>query len=133
MRTRATGAVMVVFSFTLFFAFLVSGQSVPGLINYQGRINDSGGLPLDGVTVDMRFAFLNGDTISASILWGETQEDVLITNGLYNVILGSLHVIPPSALSGATIFVELRVAGEIMRPRSRLTSGPLASTARALS
>ena len=102
---------LVIIAVALFSSQFAKAQSVPQLINYQGRLTDSGGAPLNGETVDMRFAFLDGDTSTATELWGETQLNVLVTGGIYNVILGSVEPILPSALSGATVFLEVKVDG----------------------
>ncbi len=105
--------------------FLVAGvllaQGVPQTVNYQGRLTDDTGLPLDG-PVQMRFRLLDADTISASVLWSETQSSVQVDNGIYHVQLGSVNALPPSALSQADIYLEVIVEGEILRPRSPLTS-----------
>ncbi len=104
---------------------LISGavlaQGVPQLINYQGRLTDDTGLPIDGA-VEMRFRLLDADTITASVLWSETQSSVQVKGGIYHIMLGSVNPLPPSALSQADIYLEVRVAGEILRPRSRITS-----------
>ena len=59
-------------------------QSVPQLINYQGRLMDSSGQPLaDGTTVDLTFAFYgveSGGTAYLTVL----QEDVVVS-GLVGV------------------------------------------------
>jgi len=77
----------------------------------------------------MRFTFLDGDTATANVLWGETNNAVQVSQGIYNVILGSVNPIPSSALAGSTVFLEVRVAGEVLRPRQRLTSAPYAISA----
>ncbi len=102
-------------------AGVVFAQGVPQLINYQGRLTDDTGLPLDG-PVEMRFRLLDADTLSASVLWSETQSSVSVSQGIYHVLLGSVNPLPPSAMSQADIFLEVRVAGEILRPRSQITS-----------
>jgi hypothetical protein len=103
-------------------------QSVPQLINYQGRLADSSGQPVDG-SREMRFRLLDADTLSASVLWSETHSSVQVDKGIYHVILGSVNPLPPSALSSSAIFLEVRVQGEILRPRSLLTSVPFAHKA----
>jgi hypothetical protein len=107
---------------------VVLAQSVPHLINYQGRLTDDTGMPIDG-TREMRFRILDADTLSASVLWSETHSSVQVDQGIYHVLLGSVNPIPPSAMSQADIFLEVRVAGEILRPRSQITSVPFAHKA----
>jgi hypothetical protein len=105
-----------------------SAQQVPQLINYQGRLTDSSGQPIDG-TREMRFRILDADTISASVLWSETHSSVQVDQGIYHVLLGSVNALPPSAMSQADIFLEVRMQGEILRPRSQITSVPFAHKA----
>jgi Putative metal-binding motif len=112
-------------------------QSVPQLVNYQGRLTDSGGVPLAGDTnVDMTFGFYgaaSGGTAYLTIL----QPNISVTNGLYNVLIGSGTVIPGSENTLAAVFknhsdvwlgVTVNADGE-MTPRSRITSVPYAMKA----
>lgn len=111
----------------VFIANICAAQTVPGLINYQGRVTDLSGAPLSGSTVSMRFELYDGDTGGASLLWGETQKDVSHNNGIYSVILGSVKPIPSSVLSGGTVYLEVKARGETLSPRQRLTSTPYAA------
>jgi hypothetical protein len=99
-------------------------QSVPQLINYQGRLMNSAGQPINGNTIEMHFRLMEGDTLTANILWGETHSAVSVRQGLYNVILGSVNPIPASVFAGSTVFLEVVIQGEIQRPRPRMTSVP---------
>ncbi len=114
--------------FLLLIAGVVLAQGVPQLINFQGRLTDDAGLPIDG-PVEMRFRLLDADTLSASVLWSETHASVSVNNGIYHLILGSVNPLPPSALSVSDIYLEIRVEGEILRPRSQITSVPFAHKA----
>ena len=105
----------------IFITIVAQSQSVPQLINYQGRLTGSGGVPITG-TGSMHFALLDGATASATVLWEETQGAVPINQGIYNVMLGAGNPIPASALSGATVYLEVRVNGETLLPRRRVTS-----------
>ncbi len=119
MFKKISFAVLVLLSLV---AMAIFAQSVPGLINYQGRLLDDAGQPLNGDTLDLHFTMLDGDTPGSGLLWGETHTNVVVENGLYGVILGSINPIPASALSGSTVFMEIEVEGQILLPRQRLTS-----------
>ncbi|MCP4542589.1 MAG: hypothetical protein GY832_36165, partial [Chloroflexi bacterium] len=57
-------------------------------VNYQGRLADSGGTPLDG-TYGMSFALWDAAT-GGSIVWGpEAHPAVPVSEGLFSVGLGS--------------------------------------------
>ena len=84
---------------------LLSPASVPGpsatTVNYQGRLADSGGAPLDG-TYGMTFALYDAST-SGSLVWGpESHAAVPVSDGLFSVGLGSQTSggIPTSAWNG---------------------------------
>ena len=90
--------VMAVLAVSVSFA-----QSVPDLINYQGRLMNSSGQPLDGDTVDLTFAFYgaaSGGTAYLTVL----QENVLVTSGIYNVLIGSGTVTPGAQSSLSAVF-----------------------------
>lgn len=63
---------------------------VPWYMNYQGILKDSGGAPLDG-TYDLTFTIYRWDQLTASYVsvWTETHNSVQVTNGLFNVSLGT--------------------------------------------
>jgi hypothetical protein len=117
MRVKIGTVLVFVFGLTVTLS-IAWAQSVPQLINYQGRLLDAVGTPLDS-TVEMRFVFLDGDTSTATVLWGETHLSVQVNQGIYSVILGSMNPIPPSALGSSTVFMEVRVEGELQTPRMR--------------
>ncbi|MCP4540825.1 MAG: hypothetical protein GY832_27115, partial [Chloroflexi bacterium] len=71
---------------------LASPANAPGpsatTINYQGRLADNGGTPLDG-TYGMSFALWDAAT-GGSIVWGpEAHPAVPVSEGLFSVGLGS--------------------------------------------
>jgi putative metal-binding protein len=123
----------VVIGLTIIFS-IAWAQSVPQLINYQGRLLDSSGLPLmDGSTVDLSFAFYGVETGGMAYLTA-LQEDMIVNGGLYNVLIGSGNIIPGLETSLADVFQN---HGEVwmgvsvnsdpeMTPRTLITSVPYA-------
>lgn len=92
---------------------------MPALVNYQGRLADATGQPVNG-TRDMTFK-LYADSTGGTATWSETQAGVLVTEGLFNVRLGS--VTPITAIpDGPGCFLEVTMAGEAITPRIRVTS-----------
>lgn len=98
-------------------------------IAYQGRLADSNGDPLTE-TLNMGFRLYNAGTGSAP-LWTEQwtgSNGVQISDGLFNVMLGSLDPIPQSIITGnENLFLGITVGtdGE-MSPRVQLGSVPFA-------
>jgi len=113
-------------------AGIVWAQSVPQLINYQGRLTNAAGQPLaDGSTVDLTFAFYGAATGGTAYLT-VLQEDVVVNSGIYNVLIGSGTITPGTESSLAAVFqkhaevwmgVKVDADAE-MTPRARITSVP---------
>ncbi|MFH1009741.1 MAG: hypothetical protein V1784_00725, partial [bacterium] len=108
----------------LFFgAFAASAWAVPPMINYQGAIVDSNGVPLNG-TFTARFRLWD-DSVSTSgvnLLWVETQ-GVLATDGLFDVLLGKVTPIPRTVFDNASVWLEVEVSGHpAMVPRQRIAT-----------
>lgn len=109
-------------------------QSTPQLINYQGRLANAAGQPLaDGTTVDLSFAFYGVETGGTAYLT-VLQEDVVVSGGIYNVLIGSGTVTPGTEPNLAAVFqkhqdvwmgVKLEADAE-MTPRARIASVPYA-------
>jgi hypothetical protein len=115
MRTKSIVTVAII----LVTVVLCNAQ-VPQLINYQGKLKDATGNPVDG-TVEMQFSMYDAET-GGTGLWAETQT-VQVTDGLFNVLLGSVTPIPYSVFSGAEIYLELKVGSDpAMTPRQQLVS-----------
>ena len=124
-------------------ASLIWGQSVGALplvrqaapaspstttVHYQGRLADSGGLPVDGL-VELQFALYASDTDEAP-LWGpELHTDVPVEDGLFAVNLGGPTGGLPLSLLGGSLWLEVIVEGEALSPRQQLGAVPYAMQA----
>jgi hypothetical protein len=101
-------------------------------IPYQGRLADKNGAPLTQ-TVNMIFrlyAAANG----GSPLWEEQwtgANSVQVSDGLFNVMLGSLTPIPQAVITGnSNLFLGITVGTDSeMNPRVQLGSVPFATQA----
>ena len=95
---------------------------VPKLMNYQGYLTDTLGVPLD-TSLDMTFKIFDALT-SGSELWSETQTNVAVENGVFSVILGESVSIPDSVFSDfLKTWLELTLEGpQTLTPRTRITS-----------
>ena len=104
--------------------FLVSSSyaEVPQMINYQGRLTDTTGAPID-TTVSMTFAIYT-DSIGTDSVWSETQDPVIVEDGMFNVLLGSVTPISYSVFDGSTRYLGVKVGtDDEMSPRRPLVSG----------
>lgn len=100
--------------------------AVPGLINYQGKLTDSGGNSLDGV-FSMTFLLYSASSDGSS-LWNETQS-VSVTDGIYSIELGSVSPFPAGLFDNAALYLEVVIGGETLSPRQPLTSTAFAMKA----
>jgi hypothetical protein len=122
MRSRffialALGIEFVVFAGAAF-------AQAPHLVNYQGKLAVDGDAASG--SYEMTFAIYAAAT-GGSPLWNESQT-VTVTNGVFNVLLGSVTPFPPDLFTGTgDRFLGIKVGSDPeMTPRFRLTSVPYA-------
>jgi hypothetical protein len=99
-------------------------HAAPNLINYQGTLTDSVGQPIDG-DITIEFRLFDTET-RGTRLWSETQSNVTVTKGAYNVLLGSSTPFPVDFFKNGSLWLEVVVAGETLSGRQRLVSSPFA-------
>mgnify|MGYP001561194253 FL=1 len=117
--TFLTVAIMfVLFCFLSSEFCLPAYAGVPHLINYQGRITDSGGTPLNG-SYALTFRIYDAET-AGNLLWEEVQNGVVIQKGIFTVLLGSVTNL--NLAFDKPYFLEIKVGGEVMSPRQWITS-----------
>lgn len=98
--------------------------AVPNLISYQGVLNDSSGTPVSS-TVIMTFSIYDVET-GGTALWSETQS-VNVSNGLFNVQLGSVQQLISEVFNIDTLFLGIQVGSDPeMAPRQQITSAAFA-------
>ena len=93
---------------------------VPHMINFQGYLTDSCGVPLD-TTTSMTFEIYE-DSTGGIALWSETHDSVVVDSGVFNVILGSQNSIPDTAFDSPNCWLEITIDSKKMEPRTRITS-----------
>lgn len=104
--------------------FYSAAYAVPNLMSYQGTLSDATGLPISA-TVSMTFRIYDVET-GGTALWDETQS-VPVSNGLFNVKLGSANPISSDLFNQDTLYLGIQVASDPeMIPRQQITSGSYA-------
>jgi hypothetical protein len=94
---------------------------VPGLINYQGTLTDSAGVALD-TTVSMIYSIYT-DSIGGTMVWTETQSTVVVSQGIYNVLLGSVNAISDTVFKDPERWLGVQVGGDPeLAPRQRIAA-----------
>ena len=66
-----------------------SWGDIPQIMSYQGLLTNASGKPVADGNYSLTFKLYNTD-ITGSALWTETHSSVLVVNGVFNVMLGSI-------------------------------------------
>jgi hypothetical protein len=109
--------------FTMVFLFVLgfspANAAIPYTVNYQGYLTNAIGSPVNG-TVSMTFSLYTAAS-GGTALWTEPQ-NVIVSNGIYSVILGSVSTLTPVAFD-VPYWLGVRVGSDAeMTPRVQLTS-----------
>jgi hypothetical protein len=90
-------------------------------------LNDAAGQPINGST-NITFRLYSAPT-GGTALWTEAHTSanaVPVSNGLFNVLLGSLTPIPASVWSNANVYLGVQVGGDAeMTPREEVNAVPI--------
>lgn len=113
-----------VFVMGVFLMASVSDAEVPKLIRYQGQAVDSKGVPLEGPYA-LTFRLYDAET-AGTVIWQETQPDVLMSGGNFSVLLGQVQGLQGVDWS-RPLWLSVQVNQDAeLSPRQRITSVPLA-------
>lgn len=108
----------------------VSVAGVPQLVNYQGRLTNATGKPVDTVKA-MTFEFYDAEEAGALLgSFSETQ-NIAVTNGVFNLLIGSATVggVPLSVFQGENVYLSVKVEGQQLTPRQRIATVGFAAKA----
>ncbi len=96
---------------------------VPKVINYQAKLTDADGVALNG-DYDITFSIWD-DATGGTRVWGpETHSSVTVTNGLFDVQLGTITTLGIDFSD--SLWVEVEVEGVTLGPREKLGTVPYA-------
>ena len=105
------------------FAWTNSGLAGSATLSQQGRLYDSGGVPLEGAQ-QMTFELYGSET-GGSPVWTESQY-VPLESGYYSAILGNITALDASYFADGTMWLQLTVEGTTLSPRHELVAVPMA-------
>ncbi|MGA1871767.1 MAG: tail fiber domain-containing protein [bacterium] len=123
MGKRYIGTMTLIVAIVCMISFSV--RAVPPFINYEGKLTDLAGSPLNG-TYEMIFYLYDMET-GGTALWSE-QQSVTIGDGIFNVRLGAAQSFPAEAFNNNELYLEVTIKKsvtepfEILSPRYRLVS-----------
>ncbi len=106
---------------------LTSGVAieVPKLMQYQGHLTDEQGAPVDTI-ISMTFTIYNSP-VGGTIWWTETQDSVVVSNGLFNVLLGSVNAIYDTVFADTLRWLGITIGDDPeISPRTMLVTVPYA-------
>ena len=107
----------------------VQAQTLDGF-TYQGYLLNGDGNPVDG-TVNLALR-LYETTSGGDVLWSETQTDVVVSEGIFSVRVGSVASLD-AVLFGEALWLGVSVnGGSELVPRTALGSAPRALSLRGL-
>jgi microcystin-dependent protein len=101
----------------------IAHAAIPRVMNYQGKATDKAGAPLNG-NYNLTFRIYNAPTGGAA-KWTETQSNIVITNGIFQVQLGLATQLNLPFDESYWVSLEINSDGE-MSPRTKLASVPYA-------
>lgn len=112
--------------------FLADGnradRSVPGMIDYQGKITNSSNTPISG-SVNLAFAIYAASS-GGTAIWSEPHTGITATDGLVHVLLGSRNPLDETVFDGSDLWLGINVNSDgEMSPRLRIASVPYAINA----
>lgn len=102
-----------------------AATTLPTKMNFQGRVTNNSGNILANGTYNMKFRIWSASTAGAQ-LWSEDRlisasQGVVVTNGQFNVQLGSVTSLPASVFASDSVYFEV----ELPTPASATTSSPV--------
>lgn len=113
-------------TFVMVFAASLSAAA-PTLVSYQGRITDGAGIALNG-NYSLTFNIYSLAAGGAP-LWTETQNPVVVDEGFFNVLLGSVSPLNSTTFSEANRFIGVQVnGGPELAPRKQIVAVAYALT-----
>ncbi|MFP4460318.1 MAG: hypothetical protein ACLFSQ_12115, partial [Candidatus Zixiibacteriota bacterium] len=99
---------------------------VPHQISYQGKIYETTtGEAVSDSEYNIRFRIYTEET-GGEPIWEEIHYDVVVTNGLYHVMLGSSEPFGEHIDFSEQYYLEILFDGSLMEPRYRFGSSPYA-------
>ena len=123
MKNQKSCLTLLVLGIILFHAPCVLAAST--LLNYQGTLLDEKGTPVSGRTLEMTFRIYTVEDHGTAI-WEEARQ-VVVQDGSYYVLLGTVHPLDASCMEGSPCWIETEVAGEKPAPRQQIVTAPVAS------
>jgi hypothetical protein len=120
------GRKILLVMFCVLLAAGIAAAEVPRLMNYQGVLTNTDGIPTSG-SHDLTFRIYGDRGTGATVLWEEAHTAVEIREGGFSVILGSVAAMPDNLFASGELWLGVTVDSDPeMAPRTRITPVPWA-------
>ena len=97
----------------------------PWLINYQGKLLDNNGVPINAATA-ITFNIYDG---AGNVLWGPETPTVSVSNGVFSYQLGTTVALSTNVFVSSGTYLGVKVGGNELLPRQRFVMSPYAVNA----
>jgi len=122
--------IVILFAF-LIFSISASHAEIPQVLNYQGKVTDTGGVPVADGDYSMTFTIYDAE-VSGTSLWSSGAMTVSVSGGVFSVLLGDTGQPALSLDFDEDYWVEVDIDGDVQSPRMRIGSGGYAYMASGL-
>lgn len=118
---------MVVLLFVVLFFRVPTQAGINPQINFQGKLTNTNGTNVSNGTYSIVFSIYTVAS-GGSNIWTETQGSVTVTDGVFQVALGSVTSLPGSVdFNSDSLYLGIKVGADAeMSPRVRFTAAPYA-------
>ena len=99
----------------------VSQAEIPQFLNYQGKVTDTGGVPVADGDYSMIFTIYDAET-SGTSLWSSGAMTVSVSGGVFSVLLGDTGQPALTLDFDEDYWVEVDIEGDVQSPRMRIGS-----------
>jgi hypothetical protein len=124
--TRFKNPQALILTLALMMFISVAVADVPQMINYQGRLTDSGGDPVADGDYDITFTIWNWES-GGTLIWNSGPQTITVTGGLFSYKLGSAEPLPHSMFTDTTRWLEITVETDPpISPRTKFITAPYA-------
>jgi hypothetical protein len=109
----------------LFALTSIAAAQVPSQMHYQGYLSSPDGSPLD-TTLSMTFTIYD-DSLGSNVIWTETQPSIVVIEGLFNALLGSVIPVTDNVFLESATWLGIAVDPDPdIVPRTKLVTVPYA-------
>ena len=113
------------FGFTMFVFIILfappSLSDIPKVINYQGKVTDTGGTPVADGTYSMQFRIYDAET-AGNLEWDSGSVSADVSVGVFEVLLGDSPQPTLDLSFDEDYWIEVQVDSDIQSPRVKLGS-----------